>query len=283
MKLCVFIADGERRLGALREDIGIIDMTALGYPDSIGGVIAGGDGLLADMEDAARAYEGPARCPEDVRFANVTEPGKVVCAGLNYKSHAEETGGQAPETPVLFSKFSDCLSPCGARVTLPEWQRCYDYEAELVVVVGARAYNVTPEEAPGYIFGYTCGNDLSARDCQFLSGQWLTGKAFPGFAPAGPFVVTRGDFDPAADNEISCRVNGQLVQSGLTSDMIFSCEQTLSAASRYFPLNPGDLIFTGTPAGVILGKPKGERKWLRPGDVTQVSIAGIGALTTFLV
>jgi 2-keto-4-pentenoate hydratase/2-oxohepta-3-ene-1,7-dioic acid hydratase in catechol pathway len=255
-------------------------MTALGFPSRAGDVIAGGAALLERMESALKAYDGAVRAPDNIEFVNVTAPGKIVCAGLNYKSHAEETGGQTPKYPVLFSKFGDALNPAGAPVTLPGWQRCYDYEAELVVVVGARAYNVSAEDAPEHIFGYTCGNDLSARDCQFLSSQWLSGKSFPGFAPAGPFIVTADTFDPSADNEIVCRVNGERVQSGVTSDMIFTCAETLSAASRCFPLNPGDLIFTGTPAGVILGKPKGERVWLKPGDIVEVTIEGIGTLVT---
>jgi 2-keto-4-pentenoate hydratase/2-oxohepta-3-ene-1,7-dioic acid hydratase in catechol pathway len=220
---------------------------------------------------------------ETLTFANVTRPGKIVCCGLNYKDHAEETGGEAPKYPVLFSKFSDTLTPAGAPATLPSWQRCYDYEAELVIVVAKRAYNVPVSSAEAYIFGYTCGNDLSARDAQFLSSQWLAGKTFPGFAPAGPWIVTRDAFDPEAGRGIFCDVNGARVQDGNTANMIFSCKQTLAAASRFFPLDAGDLIFTGTPAGVILGKPKGERVWLKPGDTVAVEIEGIGRLTTPLV
>jgi 2-keto-4-pentenoate hydratase/2-oxohepta-3-ene-1,7-dioic acid hydratase in catechol pathway len=260
----------------------VIDITALGFPELLDDVIAGGAEMRDRVSGAVDTYSGSALRLEDLEFSNVTRPGKIVCVGLNYKSHAEETGGKAPESPVLFSKFNDALCPSGASVELSARQRCYDYEAELVAVVGARAYNVAPEDAGRYIFGYACGNDLSARDCQFLSSQWLAGKSFPGFAPVGPIVVTRDSFDPCADNEIICRVNGARVQRGVTSDMIFSCAETLSAASRYFPLDPGDLIFTGTPAGVILGKPKGERVWLRPGDLVEVEIEGIGVLTTRL-
>jgi 2-keto-4-pentenoate hydratase/2-oxohepta-3-ene-1,7-dioic acid hydratase in catechol pathway len=261
----------------------VVDVTALGFPDSLDEIITGGTRMLAKLSLALRGCSGPVTDIAELEFTNVTNPRKIVCAGLNYKSHAEETGGNPPEQPVLFCKFTDALNPAGKSVTLPVWQRCYDYEAELVVVVGKRAYNVTPAEAPDYIFGYTCGNDLSARDCQFLSGQWLSGKTFPGFAPAGPFVVTSDSFDPSEDHAVICRVNGAVAQSGVTSDMIFTCAETLSAASRYFPLDPGDLIFTGTPAGVILGKPKGTRKWLKPGDTVEVEIPGVGCLVTPLV
>ena len=213
----------------------------------------------------------------------MTAPQKIVCVGLNYKSHAEETGAAAPKDIVFFSKFNDALTPAGESVFLPPWQRCYDYEAELVAVIGRPAWNVPMESAPDYVFGYTCGNDLSARDSQFLSSQWLAGKALPNFGPAGPVIVTADSFDPGADNAITCEVNGVRVQSGVTSDMIFGIPEIVSTASRYFKLSPGDLIFTGTPAGVILGKDKDSRVWLKAGDTVTVTIDGIGTLTTPLV
>ncbi len=218
-----------------------------------------------------------------LEFANVTQPQKIICVGLNYKKHAEETGGTAPENIVFFSKFNDALTPSGKSVTLPDWQRCYDYEAELVIVIGKPAWNVSKEKALACVFGFTCGNDLSARDSQFLSSQWLAGKSFPGFAPAGPVIVTADSFDPDAANGIFCEVNGIPVQSSDTSDMIFNCAEIVSTASRYFRLNPGDLLFTGTPSGVILGKDKDKRVWLKPGDVVKVTIDGIGSLVTPLV
>jgi 2-keto-4-pentenoate hydratase/2-oxohepta-3-ene-1,7-dioic acid hydratase in catechol pathway len=282
MKLCSFVYNGGTRVGAATAR-GVADVTALGFPGDMNAVIEGGDALLTRIAAAVEGYGGAVLDADALEFANVTRPNKIVCEGLNYRSHAEETGGEAPERPVLFSKFNDALAPAGAAVTLPAWLRCYDYEAELVVVGGARAYNVAAEDAERYIFGYTCGNDLSARDSQFLSGQWLTGKTFPGFAPAGPYIVTRGAFDPERPNGVFCEVNGVTVQSGDTADMIFNCRETLAAVSRYIPLAPGDLIFTGTPAGVILGKPKGTRVWLKPGDTVKVRIDGIGELVTPLV
>ena len=142
---------------------------------------------------------------------------------------------------------------------------------------------LTPEEAKEHIFGYTCGNDLSARDAQFVSNQWLIGKTLPNFAPTGPFIVTADSFDPADSHAIQCRLNGELVQNGNTNDMIFSCPEIVSYCSRHFTLNPGDMIFTGTPAGVILGKAKGTRVWLTPGNELEVTIEGIGSLKNKLV
>jgi 2-keto-4-pentenoate hydratase/2-oxohepta-3-ene-1,7-dioic acid hydratase in catechol pathway len=152
-----------------------------------------------------------------------------------------------------------------------------------VVVVGRHAYNITADDADDYIFGYACGNDLSARDSQFLSTQWLAGKALPGFAPVGPYIVTRDCFDPRESHSLCCEVNGVTVQAGDTSDMIFPCHTALSEASKYFPLSPGDLLFTGTPAGVIQGRKREDRVWLKPGDVVTVRIEGVGELITPLV
>jgi 2-keto-4-pentenoate hydratase/2-oxohepta-3-ene-1,7-dioic acid hydratase in catechol pathway len=283
MKLLSYVRFGQQRTGALNKDGQVVDLTFLGFPDNMNDIITGGEVLLKAIAEAAADDRHPAIDLAPLEYANVTRPQKIVCVGLNYKSHAEETGGEAPKDIVFFSKFNDALTPAGQRVTLPEWQRCFDYEAELVVIIGKPAWNVPKESALSYVFGYTCGNDLSARDCQFLSSQWLAGKAFPGFAPAGPLIVTADSFNPDADNGIYCEVNGLKVQSGVTSDMIFSCADIVSTASKYFKLDAGDLIFTGTPAGVILGKKKDARVWLKPGDTVKVSIDGIGSITTPLI
>ena len=212
------------------------------------------------------------------------EPTKILCVGLNYKSHAEETGGEAPKEPVIFSKFNDALAADGQEIVLPPWHRCYDYEAELVAVMGAPLYHAASEEdARAAIGGYTCGNDLSARDCQFRSNQWLLGKSFPGFAPIGPRIVPASEFDPCAPHRITCAVNGVTVQDDDVTNMIFSCASIVAYISQFLPLSPGDLIFTGTPAGVILGQPKGRRVWLKPGDEVAVTIEGIGTLRNRLV
>ncbi len=211
------------------------------------------------------------------------EPKKILCVGLNYKSHAEETGGDPPKEPVIFSKFGDALAGNGDEIVLPPQHRCYDYEAELVAVMGKRVYHASPEEARDAIGGYTCGNDLSARDCQFRSNQWLIGKTMPGFAPIGPRIVSASEFDPEQPHRITCVLNGVTVQDDDVTNMIFSCAEIVRYISDFLPLEPGDLIFTGTPAGVILGKPKGSRTWLKPGDTVAVTIEGIGTLENRLV
>jgi len=282
MKLCAIVAGGNPCLGVKTDD-GIVNITALGFPSRMNELIEGGADMLSRVETALQAQTLSKLDENSVEFLPVTEPRKIICEGLNYKDHAEETGGEAPKHPVFFSKFSDSLTGAGQPVTLPPWLKRYDYEAELVVIIGKPAYNVSIEEAEACIFGYTCGNDLSARDSQFLSNQWLSGKALPGFAPVGPYIVTRDCFDPNASNGIYCELNGATVQAGDTINMIFPCAEAISIASRFFPLSPGDLFFTGTPAGVIQGKKKEDRVWLKPGDTVKVKIDGICTLVTPLV
>jgi len=274
---------GSKPCVGVKTETGIVDITELGFPAHMNGIIEGGDEILARIADALKAGDLTCLSEDNLVFLPVTEPKKIICEGLNYKEHAAETGGETPKHPIFFSVFNDTLSGHNQPVTLPAWLNRYDYEAELVIVIGKPAYNVTVEEAKNHIFGYTCGNDLSARDSQFLSSQWLSGKSLPGFGPAGPYIVTGDSFDPYADNGIYCEVNGVVVQSALTSDMIFPCFESVSIASRFFPLSPGDLIYTGTPGGVIQGRKKEDRVWLKPGDIVKVTIDGIGTLTTPLV
>lgn len=212
----------------------------------------------------------------------VSANSKVVCIGLNYRSHAEKAGFAIPEQPTVFSKFSDALAYDGDDIELPPWEISYDYEAELVIVIGKTAWNVSEEEAPSFICGYTCGNDLSCRASQMRSGQWLIGKTMPGFAPLGPVIVTSDSFDAFGSHAIRSYVNGELRQDGDISDMIFDCAQVVSYVSKYVRLEPGDVIFTGTPSGVALEK-KDDEHWLKPGDLVEIEIEGIGTLRNKMV
>lgn len=277
MKLCNINAGGEIHL-AIDTARGMVDATAAGITQNMDEVIRG-----AGRDELARiALDESLPLVEKPVFANVVNrTGKLVCVGLNYRAHAAGVNMKLPEYPILFSKFDNALVPAGTDVSLPPWESSYDYEAELVIVMGKTAWNVRPEEAKEYIFGYTCGNDFSLRDAQMRSGQWLIGKTLPGFGPCGPCIVTADEYDLAAPKRIRSYVNGQLRQDGSTADMIFSCAQIISYASRYIKLCPGDLIFTGTPSGVAL---EGQEKhWLKPGDVVDIEIEGIGRLTNQLV
>lgn len=283
MKL-VQLRQGEFISLGIQLSFGIVDVAAeaarrkIQAPTTMLDVIHMGSDGLALLNSLSQ----DATCFTDAPLAPVvTETDRIFCIGLNYRQHALECDMPLPAAPVLFNKYGNALSGHKDCVTLlPDYQE-YDYEAELVVVMGKPARNVSAEEALDYVFGYTCGNDLSTRDLQFCrSNQWFLSKTLDGFAPVGPCLVTADALNP--DHlDISSRVNGELRQNSNTSDMIFSPAQIIADLSRYFTLQPGDMIFTGTPQGVMLGYPSEEKNWLKPGDQVDITIEGIGTLTTY--
>ena len=280
MKLVQFWKNGVPALGLMTAG-GIVDAAAEGERRGLS--------VPADMEEAiARGAEGlsaleglceGAACFTDAPLAPVvTRPPRILCIGLNYRRHARECNLPLPPAPVLFNKFQNALAAQGDCIRLPGEYREYDYEAELVAVMGKPARDVSPEEALDYVYGYTCGNDLSTRDLQFARGnQWLLSKTFDGFAPVGPCLVPAGELDPE-NLAISSAVNGEVRQDSNTGDMIFSLAEIIADLSRHFTLLPGDLIFTGTPQGVMQGYPADKKQWLHPGDKVAVTIEGIGTL-----
>ena len=205
-------------------------------------------------------------------------PEKIICIGKNYADHAAEMGGEPPEIPVVFSKFASAIIGHGDEVRLPEISQQVDYEAELVVVIGKSGRNISTGNALQHVFGYMCGNDISARDWQKgrPGGQWLLGKTFDTFAPIGPWIVTADEIENPNELDIECRINGETLQSSNTSRFLFPVEQLISHVSQFFTLKPGDLIFTGTPAGVGAGrKPP---RFLKPGDQIETYLEKIGTL-----
>ena len=214
----------------------------------------------------------------------VNRPEKIICVGLNYRKHAEEIGAPAPKQPVLFNKFNNTLQAHNSKVKLPtDHASKFDYETELVILMGKEARNVPEADALNYVAGYATGNDFSARDLQLeTGGQWMIGKTPDHFAPIGPYMITAEQVDP--DNlKIETRVNGEVRQSSNTSDMIFNTRQIISYISRFITIRPGDIIFTGTPEGVIQGKPAAKRVWLKPGDKIACSLEKLGELAFDLV
>lgn len=193
-------------------------------------------------------------------------PTKVVCVGLNYRAHIAEMGHEFPSEPVLFLKPSTSVIGPGVPIPLPEGVGRVDYEGELAVVIGRRTHNATPEEAAANVLGFTCANDVTARDLQRRDGQWSRAKGFDGFCPLGPWVDT--DLD-ASDLLLQCIVNGEVRQSAHTSDMLFDPYELVAFASRVMTLVPGDVVLTGTPGGI------GE---LHAGDVVEVRVDGVGSL-----
>lgn len=250
--------------------------SVLSQPDH---VFAAGLEVLPALRDlAAKAADANLYLAESALAvgAPVPNPGKILCIGLNYRRHAEESGMKIPQTPVLFSKFSNTIAAPGEAVPLPANALEYDYEAELVVVIGRRARYISEADALNYVLGYCNGNDVSARDLQRTTSQWLLGKTLDKFLPLGPYLLTADEVPDPQNLSIKCWLNGELRQNSNTADMIFSVAQIISYISQYMPLEPGDIISTGTPEGVIFGM--AEKVWMKPGDQTIIEIEGMGRL-----
>jgi 2-keto-4-pentenoate hydratase/2-oxohepta-3-ene-1,7-dioic acid hydratase in catechol pathway len=209
-------------------------------------------------------------------LAPVPRPGKIICVGLNYRDHAKETGKAVPTEPILFPKFANSVVGPGAEVLVPPEADEIDYEAELAVVIGRRASRVAAADALDHVAGYTCANDVSSRSLQFLSGQWLLGKAIDTFLPLGPYLVTADEVPDPQALGIRCLVNDELLQDSNTGQMVFGVAELIAYASRTITLEPGDLLVTGTPAGV--GMAADPPRYLRAGDRMRVEIDGLGEL-----
>jgi 2-keto-4-pentenoate hydratase/2-oxohepta-3-ene-1,7-dioic acid hydratase in catechol pathway len=252
-----------------------------GGPASMSALLAGGGSALETLAAAA----DPARIASDGRplaelelLAPVPRPGKVVAIGRNYREHVEEGGTDAPPAPLIFSKWPSSVIGPGADIRWdPGLTAKVDYEAELAVVIGRRARRVDPAHALDYVFGYTCLNDVSARDLQFGDGQWIRGKSLDTFCPMGPALVTTDEIPDPQVLAISCRVNDEVLQESNTSDMYFGVAAIISHCSQAFSLEPGDVIATGTPGGV--GVFRDPPVLLKDGDVVTVEIERIGRLT----
>lgn len=286
MKLMNFIEDGEIRLG-IKTERGIVDVAraaagrSMDMPVDMMSVIRQGNTALEKLAGLENET-GELVQEADLVFAPcVPAPEKILCVGLNYLEHITEANENVPQFPILFGKFNNALAAHKQKIVLPKSAVEFDHEAEFVIVIGREASCIGKDEALSYVFGYTAGNDFSARDLQFRTGQWLIGKSCDGFAPIGPYLVTADEVNPNNLN-IRCEVNGELRQSGNTSEMLFDCASVISYASHYMTLKPGDIIFTGTPSGVTIGAPEDRRVWLKPGDEMIVTIEGIGSLTNTL-
>ncbi len=253
-----------------------------GAPTTIDELLAGGDRGLSELRDLALATGSPSLFLDEKAIDYgpcVTRPQKIVCVGLNYLRHAREVGQPVPKLPILFNKYNSALNSHRGTVRVSAVPATdFDYEAELVIVMGRRAHDVSEADALSCVFGYATGNDFTARDLQSRSSQWMIGKTCDGFAPLGPWLVTADLVGDPNKLKIECRVNGELRQSSNTDDMVFNCAQIISYASKLMTLEPGDIIFTGTPEGVIAGYPKEKQVWLKAGDVVTTTIEKLGEL-----
>lgn len=210
----------------------------------------------------------------------VVDPSKVLCVGLNYKSHIQEMGRDLPSYPTIFAKFTETLTGPSDDVEAVAEDPQLDWEGELVAIVGRRAYKVSEEEAGQYIAGYAAANDISMREWQFRTKEWLQGKIWAKSTPVGPIMVTPDEFEPSAAT-LRTRVNEQVMQEHSIGDLLFTAEHLVSYLSTMIPLNPGDIILTGTPGGV--GRARNPQVFLKAGDVVEVEIDGLGLLTTKIV
>ena len=235
-----------------------------------GAVVPMGDDLVRFLATGAVQTGAPLPLASLRLRAPVPRPGKVICVGLNYRDHAEESGQPIPDEPVLFAKFTNS-------VTGPPIAHQVDYEAELGVVIGREAHRVDERTALEHVAGYTCVNDVSARDLQFRSSQWLLGKAIDGFLPMGPWLVTSDEIPDPQTLRIRCEVGGETLQDSSTAQMIFGVAELIAFVTRTISLEPGDVIATGTPPGV--GMARTPPRWLRDGDEVTVEIERVGALT----
>ena len=290
MRLITFrTADGAAWRTGARTDAGIVDLLAVHQagpvadwaPSPIAIQERGLDALptLAALVARASAVPGATLDPAGLTLGPcVTAPQKIIAIGLNYRKHAAEAGMAIPESPIVFNKFANALAAAGETVTIPRVTQKADYEVELAVVIGRRAASVPVEAALDHVLGYSTANDLSARDLQFRTSQWMLGKTLDGFLPLGPDLVTADEVPDPQALQLRTWLNGELRQDSNTSDMIFSVAELVSYCSHHFTLTPGDVMITGTPAGVISGMK--DPVWLKGGDRVVVEVVGLGRLET---
>jgi 2-keto-4-pentenoate hydratase/2-oxohepta-3-ene-1,7-dioic acid hydratase in catechol pathway len=257
---------------------GVFDAGALfGEPAlTVRELLAGG--RLSDLAEASAGGGSTKPVGDAELLPPVPDPEKIVCIGLNYRSHAAEAGIDPPETPTFFAKFRNALAAPGVSVKLPTASKKVDYEAEVAFVVGRSCKEIEPAEALDAVAGYMLLNDLSARDLQFATPQWIPGKVFDGSAPCGPALVTPDEAGPDDAISFALDLNGERMQEASTADLIFSVPSLLSHLSRLMTLEPGDIVSTGTPAGV--GSTRDPRVWLKAGDEVVISSPTLGTLRT---
>jgi acylpyruvate hydrolase len=274
---------------ALRHEGDIDELTVadLRVPGDLLGLLRGGAAAMAAARRALQFVEeqGPARRSEGLchpleqveLLAPILRPGKVVCVGLNYRSHLEEINERVPEYPILFHKAATSLIGHRQAIVLPRISRQVDYEGELAVVIGRLGKYIAKEDALAHVAGFTCANDVSANDLEFRTSQWTSGKMLDTFCPLGPVLLTTDEVRDTSALRVRTFLNGKTVQDARTSDMVFSVPFLVSYISSLATLEPGDLILTGTPAGI--GCNRNPQVFLKPGDEISVTIDGIGTLT----
>ena len=277
MKLVSFsLADGRIRPGSLLEDGNlVVDLSAAGYGDTLAVIAAG----ITEPE-GGNTY--PSYPLNEVRLhAPLSNPPRIFAIGLNYRDHAKESGMEIPTTPVVFFKLPTAIVGPGEPIVLPVNSTQPDYEAEFAFVIGRGGYRLAASEWRNHVYGYTIVNDVSARDVQFASTQWSLSKCFPTFCPLGPAIVTADEVPDPHVLHIGLSIDGEQLQSSNTSNMVFKIPELIEYLSSITPLLAGDIISTGTPPGVGLGRTP--KRWLKPGETVTVTVEGLGALVNPVV
>ena len=273
MRFLTFRREGRPPEAGVLVGDSVIGLAGAGYPDILA-VIGGG----AKVESWVSQFAASAAVPlADVKLlAPVPRPPKFICVGLNYRDHAEETGLQIPSEPTIFNKFPTAIIADGDSIVLPRSSQRPDYEAELAFVIGKGGRHIPADAWRDHVFGYTIVNDVSARDYQMATSQWLMGKTFDTFAPMGPCLVSAAEIPDPHALDISLTLNGEVMQSSNTRHLIFRIPELIAFLSSVFTLEPGDVVSTGTPGGV--GFARKPPRYLRPGDEVVVRVQGLGEL-----
>jgi 2-keto-4-pentenoate hydratase/2-oxohepta-3-ene-1,7-dioic acid hydratase in catechol pathway len=277
MKLVSFsTGDGKIRPGSLMEEAGlVVDLTGLGFADTVSVVEAGFVAL-----DKPGPY--PSRKLSEVKLhAPIANPPRVFAIGLNYRDHAIEAKMALPTVPVVFFKMSTAIIGPGENIVLPKNSTKVDYEAELAFVIGKGGYRIPASAWREQVYGYTIVNDVSARDVQLSTSQWSLGKSFPTFCPIGPAIVSTDEIADPHSLAIGLSINGEVLQNSNTRELIFKIPELVEYISSITPLLPGDVISTGTPSGVGMGRTP--QRWLMAGDQVTVTVEGLGSLTNLVV
>lgn len=277
MRFVTFEFEGQARPGILSDVDAVLDLSSIGFTSLIE-VIGGGPEAHLKAEIFTDQYHASAvhRVGDVKLLAPIPRPPKLICVGLNYRDHAEETGAQIPKIPTIFNKFPTAVIGPGENIVLPRVSKAPDYEAEFAFVISRGGRHIAPESWKDHVFGYTIVNDVTARDYQRATTQWLMGKTFDTFAPMGPWIVSAETIRDPHDLDIQLEINGEILQDSNTRELIFKIPDLIAFLSSVFTLEPGDVISTGTPAGVgFVRKPP---RFLHPGEEIIVRIPAIGEL-----
>ena len=277
MKLVSFsTADGRIRPGSLLDEANlVIDLSAAGYPDALAAITAG-------LTAIGVGNNYPSYPLSEVRLhAPLLNPPRIFLIGLNYRDHAIESGLALPKTPVVFMKLPSAIIGPGDPIVLPVNSTQPDYEAEFAFIIGHGGFRISLDEAMSHVYGYTNVNDVSARDVQFASTQWSLSKCFPTFCPLGPAIVTANEIPDPHNLTIGLTIDGEQLQNSNTRELVFKIPALIEYLSSITPLLPGDIVSTGTPPGVGLGRTP--KRWLKPGETVTVTVEGLGSLTNPVV